>query len=238
MTRKFSIIACIFLFSFSSLFFSCSSYTSDFDFEALKAECTENGITLSNDNPYIVLMPKNTSSGLIFYPGGLVSYESYLPLMVKFAKKGIACFLVQMPSDFAILDSYAAYRVQQRYTEINKWYIGGHSLGGAMAASYASSHAKDFTGLVLLAAYSTNDLSSSSLKVLSIYGSLDGVLNRSKYNTYKSNLPSDYTEVIIEGGNHGQFGNYGFQSGDNAATITSDSQQTQTATALATFCGL
>ena len=96
-----------------------------------------------------------------------------------------------MPDDFAILNMNTAYRVQKRYPQISNWYIAGHSLGGAMAASYVASHQNDFAGLILLAAYSTSDISESNLKVLSVYGSQDGVLNMANYEKYRPNLPSE-----------------------------------------------
>lgn len=93
-----------------------------------------------------------------------------------------------------------------------------------MAASYVSKHTEDFEGLVLLAAYSTEDLSDSGLKVLSVYGSEDGVLNREKYEEYRSNLPKDTVEYVMEGGNHAEFGSYGEQEGDGQARISQGEQ--------------
>ena len=83
-----------------------------------------------------------------------------------------------MPCNLAVLDSNAADGIAEQYPDIETWFIGGHSLGGAMAASYAAGHSDELDGLILLAAYSTEDLSGSDLAVLSIYGSEDQVLNR------------------------------------------------------------
>lgn len=108
--------------------------------------------------------------------------------------------------------------------EIASWYIGGHSLGGSMAASYVASHTEEFEGLVLLGAYSTADLSATSLRVLSLFGSEDGVMNAEKYEQYRRNLPEGFREVILEGGNHAGFGMYGAQKGDGVATVTGEEQ--------------
>ena len=219
-----------------SMLTSCQkSYSSTFDFSELKAECGTS-VNLYNDGDYIIAEPAGGSeTGLIFYPGGLVSYEAYLPLLVKCAKKGITCILTQMPGDFAILNISAAKRVQMRNTSIKNWYLAGHSLGGAIAGAYVSANPKDFSGLILLAAYSTNDLSKTSLKVLSVYGSNDKVLNAENYQKNKVNLPSDLTELVIEGGNHGHFADYGEQAGDGEATITATEQQQTTADAIGNF---
>jgi len=60
---------------------------------------------------------------------------------------------------------------------------------------------------------------------LSIYGTEDLVLNKNKYKENKDNLPTDYVEVVIDGGCHAYFGNYGEQEGDGKSTITVEKQQ-------------
>ena len=137
--------------------------------------------------------------GLIFYPGGKVEHEAYKPLMRTLAEKGVFCVVCKMPFRLAVLDRDAADGIRDAYPEIRHWYLGGHSLGGAMAASYLSEHSGDYDGLILLAAYSTADLTGSGCRVLSLYGSEDGVLNRKDYTKNRSNLPADTRETVIPG---------------------------------------
>jgi len=171
-------------------------------------------------------------AGLIFYPGGKVEYTAYAPLMEAFAERGVLCVLVEMPGNLAVLDVNAADGYREEFPEIEHWYVGGHSLGGSMAASYAAKHAGDLDGLLLLAAYSTADLNGTGLDVLSVYGSEDGVLNMSKYDEYRQNLPDDTTtEMVIEGGNHAGFGDYGAQEGDGEAAVNGEKQREVTAEA-------
>ena len=144
--------------------------------------------------------------------------------MAELAKKGILCVLIKMPFRLAVFDINAADGIQEQYPEIKNWYIGGHSLGGSMAASYVSKHQNKYKGLILLGSYSTADLSNSKFNVLSIYGSEDKILNKDKYEENRSNLPKDFTEIIIDGGNHAQFGMYGAQDGDGKATISNGEQ--------------
>lgn len=146
--------------------------------------------------------PTAPRAGLIFYPGGKVQYEAYAPLMEACAEQGLLCVLLHMPGNLAVLDVNAAEGIPEEYSHIESWYMSGHSLGGSMAASYLSRHPDDFEGLILLAAYSTADLKDSGLSVLSVYGSEDGVMNRNSYETYRENLPADFTEFIIPGGCH------------------------------------
>ena len=104
-----------------------------------------------------------------------------------------------------------------------------------MAAGYAAAHEKDFDGLILLAAYSTKDLTGTTLRVLSVYGSEDGVMNRESYEKNRANLPADTTEVILDGGSHAQFGSYGPQDGDGIPTISGEEQVRQTAEVITSF---
>lgn len=172
-------------------------------------------------------------AGLIFYPGGKVEYLAYQPLMQAFAAEGILCVLVEMPFNLAVLDVDAADGIQEEFPEIEEWYIGGHSLGGSMAASYVADHTDEYEGLVLLASYSTAELADSRLNVISIYGSEDEVLNREKYEKNRSNLPADFTEYVIDGGCHAYFGVYGHQDGDGTPTISNQQQIELTAQQLA-----
>lgn len=178
---------------------------------------------------------KQPTAGFIFYPGGKVEHDAYKPLMRELASKGVLCVLVEMPFRLAIFDVNAADGIAENYPEITAWYIGGHSLGGSMAASYVSKHSKEFKGLVLLAAYSTEDLQDSGLRVLSIYGDNDKVLNQKSYESNLPNLPDDYEMHVIKGGNHAYFGMYGKQSGDGAATISNEEQIRKTAGMIAQF---
>lgn len=181
------------------------------------------------DDRRIVAAPKQPEAGLVFYPGGKVEPEAYVPLMDALAQRGILCVLVKMPCNLAVFDADAADGIPAQFPEIKRWYIGGHSLGGAMAASYAAGHADGLEGLLLLAAYSTEDLSGTGLRALSLYGSEDGVLNREKYGECRKNLPADTQEIVIEGGCHAYFGMYGEQEGDNKALISPREQMEETA---------
>ena len=171
------------------------------------------------------------NAAMIFYPGAKVEYTAYLPLLSDLAEQGIDCFLIKMPCNLAFFGQNKAKKIMDSY-EYDYWYLSGHSLGGAMAASYASGHLESLNGLVLLAAYPTKSLKSDSFSVLSLYGSEDGVLNMEKMEEGKAYMPVDYAEVCIEGGNHAQFGNYGEQKGDHVADISREEQQAQTVEAI------
>ena len=179
------------------------------------------------DKVTTAFVPESPKAGFIFYPGGKVEVDSYFPLMAECAKNDILAVIIKMPFNLAVFDINAAEGIREKYPEVEKWYIGGHSLGGSMASSYLDKNREDFDGLILLGSYSTADLSSSNLKTLSIFGANDKVMNREKYDKYKTNLPN-LTEWEIKGGNHAGYGMYGKQKGDGEATISSTEQIKET----------
>lgn len=205
-------------------------YAADYyhtDTAAAAALAGSDTVTVETGDGLAVFYPAAPKAGLVFYPGGKVEYTAYAPLMQTLAENGILCVIPQMPLNLAVMDPHAADDILPMFPDIHTWYIGGHSLGGSMAASHAA-QSEDFTGLILLASYSTADLTAADLQVLSIYGSEDGVLNMEKYEAYFANLPADTAEHIIEGGNHAQFGSYGPQEGDGTAGISAEEQLAQT----------
>lgn len=169
------------------------------------------------------------TTGFIIYPGGRVDPRAYAPQARAIAAQGYLVVIVPMPLHLAVFGSDRATQVIERFPGIEHWAIGGHSLGGAMAAQYAAKHPDQVQGLVLWAAYpaKSNDLSASTLKVTSISATLDGLATAKKIEASKALLPKKTTWVTIEGGNHAQFGWYGAQSGDHPATISREEQQAQ-----------
>lgn len=183
---------------------------------------------------YLAFGDPNAEIGLVFYPGAKVEYSAYAPLMRDLAERGYLAVVVQMPFNFAFFDINAADRVRADFPAVETWWVGGHSLGGSMAAQYAADHADDgaLDGLVLLGSYSASDLSDTDLGAISLYGSNDQVLNRAKLEDNAHLLPKGAETVEIEGGNHASFGTYGPQNGDGEASITPAEQQTRTADAI------
>lgn len=232
-------IICILLLTLALCLGACFFYVNDYYHaqpEALAAFSADSDVQrqILSDG-VLAYIPDTASACLIFYPGGKVEYTAYEPLMHACAKEGLLCVLVEMPFNLAVLDVDAAAGIQEMFPDIEAWYIGGHSLGGSMAASYLADNTDAFEGLVLLASYSTADLSAEGLEVLSIYGSEDKVLNHEKYVKYKSMLPAGFTEHVIDGGNHAGFGMYGEQEGDGEALISNKEQINLSAAYIAEF---
>ena len=180
----------------------------------------------------IAFVPDHPTAGLVFYPGGKVQPEAYAPLMQKCAQRGILCVLLKPTFNLAIIDMDAANGVTAQFPDVSTWVLAGHSMGGVAAADYASHHPDEFDAIAFLAAYPAVDLSKFDGKVLSIIGSNDGVLNRDKYEQAHDLLPDSVQKLVIEGGNHAYYGNYGEQVNDGQADITRENQQAQATDAL------
>ena len=219
----------------------CGIYVSDYyhaSEESITVFSDKNSTYIESEvlsNNSIIYIPENPKAGLIFYQGGKVEYTAYKPLMTELASKGIMCVLVEMPFNLAVLDIDAADGIREEYPEIEDWYIGGHSLGGSMASLYLEENYDVYKGLILLGSYSTTDLREYDLDVLSIYGSEDNVLNKEKYHENIVNLPSDFVEIVIDGGCHAYFGMYGKQEGDGEPSISNEQQIYITANEISKF---
>jgi hypothetical protein len=196
--------------------------------EALAALQSDNLVQVQTA-PWLEFHPLNQSpdTGVIFYPGGKVDPRVYAPPMHRLASQGYLAVIVPMPLNLAVLAPGKAAQVMAAYPEIENWIIGGHSLGGSMAANFVKNNPSLIKGLFFWAAYpaSGDDLSQTNIKVVSVSGSLDGLATPDKIDASRVLLPADTLWIPIEGGNHAQFGWYGDQPGDNPAEISRAEQQ-------------
>lgn len=198
--------------------------------EALAALESDAQVTVTSE-PWLNFQPTTgePTTAFIFYPGGRVDYRAYSPTAHRIAAQGYLVIIVPMPLNLAVFGINRAQDVQTAYPQIRHWAIGGHSLGGSMAARFARTHPAAVQGLALWASYpaASDDLSGADLRVVSIYATLDGLATGEKIDASRRLLPADTTWVQITGGNHAQFGWYGQQAGDNPASISRSDQQDQ-----------
>ncbi|MEF9992685.1 MAG: alpha/beta hydrolase [Romboutsia sp.] len=185
----------------------------------------------------ISFIPKkvNATKGFIFYPGAKVEPEAYAPICRDIAENGYQVIVAKMPLNLAVFSPNKGEEIMKEYPNIESWVVGGHSLGGVMAADFASKN-NLVDGVVFLASYSNGgELKNLGKDVLSVWGSKDGILNFDKISISKEKLP-DYTKYVeIEGGNHSQFGDYGTQSGDSDAIISQEEQMEITSSSIVEF---
>jgi predicted alpha/beta-hydrolase family hydrolase len=186
---------------------------------------------------------KEPTVGFIIYPGGLVDPAAYAPAAHALAAQGYLTVIVKMKNDIALGQSaQRATRVINDYPGIEKWAIGGHSLGGVGATSYVRDFTDNIAGLVLWASYGAEAfrIDDKDLPVISIYGTKDGVSTVQEIEDAAEYLPPHTRWVPIAGGNHTQFGWYDtspdpLQPDDNPADITREKQQAQIVHATAGF---
>ena len=207
--------------------------------EAIAAMQTDELVQVDHSE-WIVFQPTGTlaTTGVIFYPGGRVDARSYAPAARAIAEQGYLVVITPMPLNLAVFAPDKALEVLQVFPEVTDWIIGGHSLGGSMAANFSYKNPEMIDGLYFWASYpaSSDDLSNTTtLEVISIYASNDGLATTEKIQASIPLLPQSTIWTEIAGGNHAQFGWYGDQDGDQPATISRIEQQEQTVDAMLQF---
>jgi hypothetical protein len=217
---------------------------------ALNAMEQDSAVTISeitvaeweeSSNFYYVFEPNQEipTVGFIIYPGAWLDPRAYAPPAHTIAEEGYFVAIVKMPDDVAALGAKRANEVIDNHPEIEKWVIGGHSIGGSFACGYVKDFTEKIDGVVLWASWPSVNfrLDDTDLKAISIYGSNDG--HPETIEEGAEHLPADAEFVKIEGGNHTQFGWYDtspnpaeegsstnpVQEGDNPADITREEQQ-------------
>lgn len=218
----------------TAIYFSQYYKPGDKALEILLSDCE--GVTVDTSiKGYISFIPDVYTSGIILYPGAKVDAKAYAPLMYALAEKGILSVICEMPLNFALTKTGAYRYYVDAFPDDVSWYVMGHSLGGVAASSYLPKDPDGIDGIIFLASYTSTDISSLDVKVLSVYGTEDTVLNKDAYEKGKDLLPSSSEEYVIIGGNHAQFGDYGRQKGDGTAVISSELQTEETVGAILRF---
>ena len=224
--KRLWIIPFAFLVLLAVLFLGYTGQYYQADGTAEQALASDDSVTVEQtDYGWFFDGPSETDA-LVFYPGAKVEETAYAPLLHRLAGEGMDVCLVRMPFRLAVFGQDRAADVLDRYS-YERWYIGGHSLGGAMASGYASKHGDALDGVILLASYTVKELE-DGLNTVLIYGSEDGVLNMDSYEKSRSNLPENAVEHVIQGGTHAQVGSYGKQQGDGEASISPEKQIEET----------
>lgn len=106
--------------------------------------------------------------------------------------------------------------------------VGGHSLGGVAASSYAGRDRERVGALLLWASYPLDSLAArTDLLVTSVSGTQDGLATPQDIAASRATLPVAATYVPVEGGVHAFLGDYGVQPGDGAPSTDRGSAQRQ-----------
>ena len=199
-------------------------------------------VTVTGEEDHWRFQPRAelADTGLLFFPGALVDPRAYAPLLLSVATAGYPAVLVKVPRRGVAGGADGAEPLNRAVTAtlglpgVTRWVVAGHSKGAEIAARLARTTAPSIGGVVLIGSSHPRDFSIANIgrPVTRVYGTRDTVADVEKLERTKRNLPADAKHVRIDGGNHSQFGSYGFQPGDWPATISREEQQRQTLDAL------
>jgi dienelactone hydrolase len=198
--------------------------------EAMQALESDDLVSIARE-PWLTFSPTQTdpTTGFIFYPGGRIDPRGYARLMREIASEGYLVVVPEMPFNIAAFQPNAADEIIAYYPDIDRWVIGGHSVGGTMAAQYTDKHGEAIDGLAIWASFPADnaDLSDLRIPIISIYGSRELRVNDNSIAECQHLLPEDTLYIRIEGGDHHQFGSYEINPKDHLATTSRTTQQQQ-----------
>lgn len=194
------------------------------------------GLTVIQSNSQLTFEPAGAApaKGFIFYAGALVDPRAYSAMLAPIAAAGFRVTIVKSPYDLPIIDAAAAKPIMEAHPEITWWAVGGHSLGGVAAASYAGGD-HEVDALVLWGSYPVSSLAQEDLAVLSVSGTNDGLTTPDDVEASRADLPPDTDYVAVEGAVHAFFGDYGEQSGDGVPGTSRGAAQEQIVNATLTW---
>ncbi len=179
-------------------------------------------------SPWLSFIPRNKAPevGIIFYPGGKTSPETFAPILREYAEHGLLAVITPMPFNTAFLGINNADDVIAYYPRVTTWFIAGHSLGGVAASVYMKkADTSKVKGLLLWASYPATDISDLKIKVLSVSGLEDRGATPEKIALHKKLLPSNTKYVAIGGANHWQFGFFQPKKARQKEIISASEQQ-------------
>ena len=200
---------------------------------ALAAMTSDDTLTVTETPSQIVMTPTGIPSevGVLFQPGALVDARAYAAVLRPLAENGHIVVIPKQPFGIAFLSTGAFSSARTEHPTVDRWVLGGHSLGGVVAATDAQSFSKEpgdpVAGVLFFASYPASDMSTLPTPVLSIFASNDGLATPEKVSASKAMLPKDTTFTVIKGGVHANFGDYGPQAGDGEPTVSRDEARTQ-----------
>lgn len=208
---------------------------------ALASLSSDAAVTVTESPTDIVLSPRTGpgDTALMFRPGALVDPRAYAAVLRPVAEAGHTVVIVKQPLGIGFLAMSALDDASAANPGIDRWVVGGHSLGGTVASMDAARTTREgdaVAGLLLYASYPADDLSETlDAPVASISGTRDGLSTPAKIDASRSDLPAGARFTVIDGASHAQFGDYGPQPGDGVPVISDDDARSQIADATVAF---
>ncbi|BDZ55362.1 alpha/beta hydrolase [Agromyces marinus] len=196
---------------------------------ALLAMTSDETVDVVETPTSITLAPASGGdrTGVFFQPGALVDARAYAAVLRPLVEAGNTVVIAKQPLGIAFLALPAFDAARAAHPDLDRWVLGGHSLGGTVAAMQADAADEDADapaiGLLLFASYPAGDVSQSlTVPVDSISGTRDGLATPAKIEDSRADLPGTARFTVIVGASHAQFGDYGPQAGDGIPELTDD----------------
>lgn len=208
---------------------------------ALAALNSHSAVVVRENATEILMTPTGIESpvGVFFQPGARIDARAYAAILRPLAESGHLVVITKQPLGIAFLSTGAFAAARAAHHPVTRWVVGGHSLGGLVAATDADTFAgaarDPVVGLLFFASYPATNISQLSVPVLSISGTNDGLSTPAKIAAAKPTLPATTQYLVVKGGIHAFFGDYGPQDGDGSPTISHDQARSEIAAASVVF---
>ena len=185
----------------------------------------------------LIFTPYNLrkKEGLIIYPSSGIEPAGYVGLSRKISAKGYKVIVIKQFMNYPFFSINKVDRIIKDNKKIDKWYLLAHHTSGEVSVRAASNN-KKISGVVFLGTYpSGDDLKLINKPVMTIWGTKDGILDLTKFQVYKNNLPSNADFKKIIGANNSGFADVNMITGDKKARIENSIQQEITAKSIDLF---
>lgn len=203
--------------------------------DGVSASLPDDRVDVVHGNDRWVFEPRASPTrtvGLLFFSGALVDPRAYARLARHAADAGYPVAVVELPRRGALGGAEGSPVLQRgrnamaAMPEVHCWVIGGHSRGGEVASRYVLAHPDGVAALLLVGTSHPRDvdLSALTLPVTKLVADRDGLATPERVARNRHLLPPATHWVEIAGGNHSQFGDYGFQPGDGFARVPRQTQ--------------
>ena len=208
---------------------------------ALAAMKSDHTVTVVEDATEIVMTPTGVENpvGVFFQPGARVDARAYSAILRPLVESGHLVVIAKQPLGIAFLSTGAFAMARAAHHPVTRWVVGGHSLGGLVAATDAETFAgaarDPVVGLLLFASYPATNIAQVNVSVLSISGSNDGLSTPAKIAAAKPTLPATARYLVVKGGVHAFFGDYGPQDGDGKPAISHNQARAEIAAGSVVF---
>jgi Alpha/beta hydrolase family len=180
----------------------------------------DSGFTFTETAEGVVLAPRDpTGTGLVYFAGARVEPAAYAYKLSGLAEAGVTVVIARPTLNFALFETRPLTAFEAIAPPVAQWYVAGHSLGGVKACSYAAADPDAVAGLILFGSYCADDISATSIPVLTVAGENDGLSTPERVAAAAHLLPADAQLVELPGAVHAQFGDYGAQPGDGTPTV-------------------